>query len=415
MACAALLMGAASCSESWTPAVQETGTVVLGDLETSVNDQVQPIVSQASRAEISTDAFLITITSRTDGTAYEYVYNRMPEVVTLPVGDYDLKVESHHVEKAEWENPYYMGTTTFKVEKNRITRLEPVLCKFASVGVSVSFSTELRALLGDDVTVTVIANDNGSLTYTKADENRLGYFEAVANSMTMVATLEGTVAGSYTKLVSTFTDIAAGQRRIIVYKTTTPPQPPVQTGGAEPGIGIDSDLLDVDVNGNVNTGEDPENPENPWGPEDPENPNPPTPPGPVTDTISFTSENLNLEGSNDIDALQEAGLSAVVNIKSEKGFAKLDVKIISNFLTKDMLEGVGLTDQFDLCNPGQYAEGIAGLGFPTAETLASATEVDFDITGFLPLIFEAGDHKFNITVVDKEGNEKSFTLLMHKN
>ncbi len=80
-----------------------------------------------------------------------------------------------------------------------------------------------------------------------------------------------------------------------------------------------------------------------------------------------------------------------------------------------MLEGVGLTDVFDLCNPGQYAEGISGLGFPTAAELAAATEVNFDITQFLSLIFEAGDHKFNITVKDKEGNEKSFTLLMHKN
>lgn len=110
---------------------------------------------------------------------------------------------------------------------------------------------------------------------------------------------------------------------------------------------------------------------------------------------------------------EEEGLKpAVVDIHSENGVTSLKVKIISDFLTEDMLSGIGLTSQFDLADPGEYAEGLAGLGFPSADEVNGAHDLQFNITKFIPLIFEEGDHKFEITVTDAKGLVKTMVLLI---
>ena len=83
-----------------------------------------------------------------------------------------------------------------------------------------------------------------------------------------------------------------------------------------------------------------------------------------------------------------------------------------------MLSGVGLTSEFDLANPVKngtdYTEGLKGLGFKVGDEVKGETELDFDITTFMPLIFEAGDHKFIITVKDENGVSKTLSLLIRK-
>ncbi|MDE5625852.1 MAG: hypothetical protein K2I61_05985, partial [Muribaculaceae bacterium] len=86
----------------------------------------------------------------------------------------------------------------------------------------------------------------------------------------------------------------------------------------------------------------------------------------------------------------------------------------------------GLVAHFDLANPPTFeydgetkdtTEGLKGLGLPVGSEVTGEgiTEIPFDITQFMPLIFQAGDHNFRITITDKENNSKSMTLLMHKN
>lgn len=421
LAGAVIAVALTSCDERWEPPVAETGDLHLASMEAVVNEQPQPIMSnpgsRASRADIDVNPFLVTITSAADGSTKEYVFGEMDEIVTLPVGDYRADVESHKVAKAEWEHPYYLGGVDFKITKGNVTRVEPIVCKFASVGVSVSFDNALLPLLGDDVEVTVSANDEGSLTYTK-DETRFGYFEALEGSMTMIATLTGTIDGHQVHMVSTFTDLAAGQRRLLVYKRVESPQPPVQTGTGDPNVGIDPSLYEVDIDGNVDTEEDGENPGNPWGNEDPEDPsqggddpNPPTPPTPGEDPVTFTSEHLDLTGMNNAGDYGEEALPAVVTITAEKKFAHLNVTIVSNDLTDEFLRGVGLAAQFDLCYPGEFAEGLDGLGLPCGDKVLGQTTTDFDITKFVPLLLMyPGEHSFKIEVEDAEGNRNTLVL-----
>lgn len=60
---------------------------------------------------------------------------------------------------------------------------------------------------------------------------------------------------------------------------------------------------------------------------------------------------------------------------------------------------------------------LKSLGFPVnAEVVGKGVDepLKFDITTFMPLILEAGDHKFHITVTDLDGNSKGMTLLIRK-
>ena len=111
---------------------------------------------------------------------------------------------------------------------------------------------------------------------------------------------------------------------------------------------------------------------------------------------------------------EEGQKSAVVDIHSENGVTSLKVKIISDFLTEDMLSSVGLTSEFDLAEPGEYETGLKGLGFPTGDDVKGARDLQFNITPFIKLIFEEGDHKFEITVTDSKNVVKSMVLLIRR-
>ena len=153
-----------------------------------------------------------------------------------------------------------------------------------------------------------------------------------------------------------------------------------------------------------------------------EDPNPPTPPG-DEDAITLTSETLDVDGVNEAEKFGPGIKDAIVNIHSDAGVRNLNVEIISDFLTEEFLSGVGLTTRFDLANADDTKEmdngetlatNLRGLGFPVNSDVTGKNDLVFDITGFMPLILQAGDHKFVITVTDAKGAQKGITLLIRK-
>ena len=104
-------------------------------------------------------------------------------------------------------------------------------------------------------------------------------------------------------------------------------------------------------------------------------------------------------------------LQAKVDIVAENGIANLHVKIISEMLTKEMLQEVGLDSEFDLANPGDLAEVLGELGFPVGEAVVGKTELLFNITDFMPLLaMFPGQHDFELTVVDAADLSTTKTL-----
>lgn len=386
----------------------ENGTVSLSSMAVSVSN-VEKVVA-ASRANVDLSDFNVQIFNAENVKVQEWKYGSMPEVFTLPVGDYHVHVYSHDVLPAEWEHPLFVGDKDFSVTKDNITEIGIVTCTLANIKVSIRYSNELLAKMGDDCKVTVRANDTGELVYTK-DERRAGYFAALEGSSTLVAEFTGTIGGNEETVRYTATDLAAGQHRIITFKLRTPGSGDVDENGniIIGGIGIDYDVTDEDLNVGVKVEEDPLDPsDRPGSDEEPDDSgDDPTPPGPGDeDTIEFTSDDVDFDATNSCD--KEA---YVVHIISRDGLTHLQVDIASD--NENFVASVSslLPMSFDLAYPGESEAGLASLGFPVGSQVIGATALDFNITQFVPLLKSfPGNHSFTISATDSKGKQLVKTL-----
>lgn len=426
----AAMVTVSSCSDSWNgdPKGDGKGDVSLASIGIDVNN-AEVVV----RSSVDVSDFQVTIVDKATGAeAASWRYADMPEIFTLPVGDYKVNVVSHAVQpKAAWESPYYSGEKEFSIEANKLTEVGVVTCRLANLKVSIRYSDKLiAALAGNEAKVDVKVNDSDILSFVPG-ETRSGYYEVVEGNTTLVAEFSGNIGGNVETMRKVYTDdVKPGYHRIITFSIKTGPDMPEETGGVNPsGITIDATVTDVDVNGDVVVteevipGNDNDRPGKEDGGEEP----------PVGSDYKYNAGDANVAfGSDYIDfenpldcALFGEGLNpAEVNIKVPAGIAKMMVRIESTTLTPSVLEGVGLAPEFDLCDPSQtqtsdgvkdLTEGLKGLGFPVGNDCLNQTEVMFDITQFIPMlgILGNGSSTFIITVTDNAGHtvDASFTLV----
>lgn len=401
-----LSLGLWSCSDSWEPDTDKSGSVALAAMEVEV-DNAETVVS---RAGVDKNDFLVKIYDDKDVLVGNWVYGTMPEIVTLKVGDYRLDVMSHEIKKSEWDAPYFVGSKTFSVADSKITEIGTVVCKFSSLKVSVRFDEQLRKVLGDDVTVTVRANDSGALVFTPG-ETRSGYFEVVKGSTTLTLAFAGTVKGNYEEIINAYTDVEPGQHRIVTYSLKGPGgDVPDESGTVDPNEGVDIDVSYTDENLNGNVNDEDENldaGDRPGHEDDSDDPNPPTPPTPGEGKIDITSDALSFDEPNGLDK----GDQAIVNIAAEKGISHVVVEISTD--NDEFRAAVSdlLPLSFDLAEPGDQKEAFESLGFPTGADVIGKTSIIFDIRQFVPLLESySGTHNFKLTVTDSDNNILSKTL-----
>lgn len=396
----------------------QTGSVSLSDLGVTVDPEEQTI----SRAgDIDTSGFIVRIVDAEGKSAYEATVATCSEIVTLPVADgYTVKVSSHEVENAAWSAPYYYGETAFDVKANEITEIGTISCTFANIRVSVNYTDELRAIMGNDVTVTVKCSENGSsLDYTPA-ETRSGYFKALEGSTTLAAEFSGTVQGRTAHLVKALTDVKAGQHRIITFGVKTGNnEVPDEFGGIKlegdatgiklaDGLYLTADVTTETVNGNVAVDEKGDGTAQRPGKE--ENPDDPNPPVTGDEPIKIEAAGMSFTDVMDPSTITDG----VVTILADKGVENLFVEIVpGGDEFADVLNSVEVPLNFDLAHTKDATERAAmeGFNFPVDEQIVGKSEVKFDITMFVPLLsMYAGEPKFILTVVDAEGNQYVKTL-----
>lgn len=388
-----------------------------------------------SRAQYDVSNYLLDFYRDGEATpCVSYVYKEMPSAVELPAGDYTVSVRSHNVAKSEWDNPYFTGTSEqFTVTAGEITTVTPVKCVFSSLKVTVKFGDKLREVMGDDVQVTVVANDEGKLTYTPS-ETRAGYFEALEGSVSLAATFTGMVNGHAESFSNAFGDVAKGQHRIITYEVGgTLPEPPTPGGTIDLGNGltVDFSYTDETLDGTVDPGteEVDDNGEKEPGqlpdiddPDDPDNPdNPDNPDDPKDEAITFGGTLLN-GGTYTNTELDDY----TVVITSKNPITDLLVNIDSTSLTPEELEAVGLAADFSLAYPEPYLDGILSLGFPCGDgtltnqgdpvpAVLGATNVSISVTSFMPLLQILGESTSKFTMTVQDGTvtqELKFTILV---
>lgn len=108
------------------------------------------------------------------------------------------------------------------------------------------------------------------------------------------------------------------------------------------------------------------------------------------------------------------GMTCDLNVTAPLGIADFKVKIISATLTPEELAGVGLAGEFSLVNDSQYFESLKNLGFPVGDEVVGKTELQLSITNFLSVLnmLGAGEHDFEMSVTDAEGNTTTKTVMM---
>lgn len=382
------------------------GQILKSALAVELNTD-ETVRKAATRAGVSLDDFTVVFT-RDNAPVAKYKYSEMPEVVSLPAGEYTCSATYGENRIAEWESPYYLGKSeAFQVEPYEITSyIDPIECKLENIKVTVTFDPVLVSRMSPDsyVEVKVGANDGLNYTTAEASSGKAGYFLHTAET-TLVATFCGSVDGSKTTETKSYKDIQRGCHYKLNFKLHN------GTGGDGSGdvngevvldasvtvvdinrdVTIDDDLVDVDKGEHPNEGGD----------------TPPGPgPGPGTEP-----ELPSIEGVSpvDIDAVNDGNSlsSCVIKVhsSSDDGITGFTCDIVSDKLTPEELVGVGLRDHLDLAETPADLEGVlAGLGFPV--NVAGQKDVEFEITGtFLGLMQMLGEceHHFVLTVTDANG------------
>lgn len=420
-AISAMLLTTTSCKdETLHTGLEEgpNGTLSTANMSLEVTNGETEI--RSSRA-VNVDEFQITIT-RGESTVKSTTYGELPSTIVLDVADnYTIKAESGICQKAAFDAPYFVGSQKFEIKKDEVTEVEPVVCKLANVKVSIKYTDALKKVLGDDVRVTVTANNGGTLEFFPT-ETRSGYFEYVDASFTMVVKLEGTIAGGYETVTQFYKDFAPGQHRIITFGLKgASGEIPDETGNITgDGVDIDVSYTTQDLTMAVKPGEDgdlgddgrPGSDDNTGDSGD----DPGDDPTPGDNTISFSSDFFNLAGNNyvsEVISKIEAGEKAAVQITTENPIEQFNVEIKSD--NQDFLNSAGglMPLKFDLAKDDDETKKIASVGLPFGDKVKGQTSVLFDITELAPLL-EAfpGKHIFELVVVDDKRNENGMSLVI---
>ena len=121
----------------------------------------------------------------------------------------------------------------------------------------------------------------------------------------------------------------------------------------------------------------------------------------------------------DIDKRQtiKSGDTCMIRITAPLAIQDFEIKIVSNALTPEELQAVGLAAEFSLVNSTDMFASLSGLGFPVGDEVYNQTLISEDklnITNFLGILgmLGAGDHDFVMTVTDMEGNATTKTVMM---
>lgn len=446
----AAVAGLSSCNDDWQPAGSSqfpagTGGISSGTLNVQVADEPTKAQSRADGANtVDTSSFIVYITAKgsQDVEVYDketcrWTYSTMPEIITLPVGEYTVHVASHEPEPVAWGAPYFEGSKDFTVENNKVVNIGSVKCLFQSLKVGVKFDDDfLKMLDPDNSTVTLIGGVAGTSIVWTPSETRCAYFRLEEDNPTVVANFNGMVNGTNYKATLPVQDAKIGDYYIFTFSVNqgdpSRPHEPSYATIPEGGISIDVETIRVDLNNQLKPGEDkgddsekhPNAEEWPEDPQQPVDPDDPTPPGPSTDSGVELAPiaGFNPDGVNNIDS----NVDYTFIFTTQSPIADVEVDIDSpDYLTKynpdapdsNMLTDVGLTSHFSLVNPGSLEEALSGMGFPVVNDVKGKTELKFALSDLITLLNtdpESHVHKFTITV-KTEGRPDYVQTLQFRN
>lgn len=414
---ASTLLFCACHSESMDDIVKTKGELNLSSLKVGVDMNVDVVYLQESRAasEVDLSNYIVTLYDGYSQQVGQWVYSEMPEIVSLAVGTYTVDVKSAAEPSNGFDIPYYKGTATCEVKENQVTDVPAISCKLANVMFTIEYEEAFKNKMSDDVVTTLSIGENS--LQIPATETRAAYLIAPEDeTASLVVNLTGTIDGEAIDYSEHIDNVKSGVHNVIKYQfvpvsdgTESSENTGVVAGGAlKISIALDSSMIGSDETVNVYPGTEPGINDFPTGNEG----------GEVGENaISITGKILG-DKSFDIDLPQTVTeqTSLIVGIETQSGIQNLKVKISSN---NEDFNGIGTAlGEFDLAHSDTMLDDtkdmLTELGLPLDANVLNKTMLDFDISSFTSLLLKfEGEHTFQITVTDNQGNQLSKSLVIN--
>ncbi len=373
-------------------------------------------------ADVNIDEFNVLLFKEGNSQPYaKYKYGEMPEVVTLPAGSYTCTATYGEDRHAEWESPYFLGSSeAFEVKAGEITsEVGRIVCTLENVMVTINFDASLRSVMSADSYVEVKVGDSASLKYgtAEADAKKPGYFKH-DKEISLVAVFHGQVNGVETVETKSLADVAKGCHYNITFRLHSGGGADA-TGDADADVTVDASVSVTDVTRDVELPDDEllddsERPSEGGGEE------PPTPPVPGGEAPTIQ---LNGGELADTPYAGSSMTTCVLTMKSESdaGFTTFICNIKSEVLEPE-LPVMGLPTHIDLAHPEKMEipedhtlEEVMGIleGFKFPTDVAGKKEATVDLSNFIGLMgaLGPGQHAFELIVGDANGETvKTLTL-----
>ena len=381
------------------------GQLNLASLNLDVDVKAVPLSRAATSVDIN--KYIVGIYRAEEGTLVsEWIYSEIPEIFQLEVGKYKVIAHAPNSNKPVFDEPYCEGSKTFEILKDQVTNIATIECKLHCIMVNISYTDDLKAILGEDTEVTVIVNKDkdNSLTFKKNDETRSAYFPAEETGnmvdFKFLSTLEDD--DEQTENTRSVSNVAIGYLVTVAYSLDDSDGDPNTGGSADAYIKVDSSCEVEDINGNVRP-EEPGIDDFPNGGEEPEAGKP-----------AIICKQFDYILGDDVT--EDNPLEVIVKLEAPETIAHVNIKIEAGSPTfaEAIAAMFGEAGAFDLAEPGEFEETLKNvLKFPVKDEVIGKKTLDFVITQFTPMLklFPGKQpHKFHITLIDKKGQSESATL-----
>ena len=315
--------------------------------------------------------------------------------VLLPIGSYKIVGAWGEKREAAFDAPYFEGSKKCEIRKEEVTKSE-VLAEIQNVRVNLALSDDFLKNYKDDYSIT-LTNGKGVLTLNK-NEKRTAYF---LPGTTLKYTIKATTLAGKEAMLSGILQNESGMVSpgdlftIKISSVPEVPDKPIDPDNPDPSDPNQTEIsLKVEVT--LTTREiEIVVPTTPTTPEEPENP---------TETIAIVGSGFNIDETQSFTV--EGAKSAVLDIAlgATSGMEKVVVKIISQELENILKD----ENPFDLITPSAAMKDILdGIGLQRPSKGEKA--FSFKIGPFMQLL-GVGEHKFQVTITDKDGKSLTKTL-----
>ncbi len=123
-----------------------------------------------------------------------YRYDEMPEIITLPVGDYTVAATCGANPAAAWNAPYFTGQINVSVNSDDVVIANPIVCTIANIRVTTVFDESIAAANISDPKVELSAN--GVTIGVTPAEAAAGSIFVAPTGEPITATFRGKLNGS---------------------------------------------------------------------------------------------------------------------------------------------------------------------------------------------------------------------------